>query len=262
MQRVGVLVLVCCFAAACDRGPRPAECRQVVAAIRAPGPGEPDDRYRDTKEAVLARCIQDKWSRAAIKCFAAAMTRDERKQCIERRLTEKQRDLFVRDMANLQPDLTAEQMDERLAKLTEFKDAMCACRDAACAGQVSQQMTRWSQDMAMQQAQPPKLSPADQERAARIGEEMAVCMQSAMGPGSPTDAMHYLAKNGEFKDRLCACTDATCAKSVAAEMTTWSEAFVKQVGEGSTMSHADHAKLDEIERDVQACMRRLGAARK
>lgn len=255
-------MVVSCVAASCDRGPRPAECWQVVATIRAPRPGETDDRLRDIKQAVLARCIQDKWSRAAIKCFATTASNDERTDCIENQLTAKQRELFVREMSELTPELTATQIDERLAKLVDFKDAMCSCRDAACADEVSQEMTRWAQDAAMQTSSPPRLSPADQERAAVIGSEMATCLQTAMGPGTPTDAMRYVAKNGEFKERLCACTNAACAKAVAAEMTTWSEDFVKQHAAGSSMTHSDHARLDAIERDVQACMRRLGPNRK
>jgi hypothetical protein len=264
MTRVGVwLVVVTWCATACDRRPRPAECRQVVATMRAAKPGEVDDRLRDAKEAVLARCIQDKWSRAAIKCFATATSDDARKACIEKQLTEKQREQFVRAMNELAPEPTEAEMDERLTKLAELKDAMCACRDAACANQVSDDMTRWSMAAVAQTRSPPtQLSAADQERAAAIGSEMATCLQAAMGSGPETDAMRYVAKNGEFKDRLCACTDAKCAKAVAREMTTWSEDFVKQHGDGSSMTPVDHANLDAIERDVQACMRKLGATSK
>jgi hypothetical protein len=74
-----------------------------------------------------------------------------------------------------------------MAKMTEFKDEMCKCKDATCAQEVSDKMTKWGQEQSKNQTQPPKMSDADQKKAAAIGEEMGKCMQAAMAPAAGSD---------------------------------------------------------------------------
>lgn len=74
---------------------------------------------------------------------------------------------------------------EAMAKMTEFKDEMCKCKDAKCAQDVSDKMTKWSQEQSKNQKEGPNLSEADQKKAAAIGEEMGKCMQKAMTPEAP-----------------------------------------------------------------------------
>ena len=73
---------------------------------------------------------------------------------------------------------------EAMAKMTEFKDEMCKCKDAKCAQDVSDKMTKWSQEQSKNQKEPPKMSEEDTKKAAAIGEEMGKCMQAAMGAGA------------------------------------------------------------------------------
>lgn len=72
-----------------------------------------------------------------------------------------------------------------MAKMTEFKDEMCKCKDAKCAQDVSDKMTKWGQEQSKTQKEPPKMSDADQKKAAAIGEEMGKCMQTAMAATPP-----------------------------------------------------------------------------
>ena len=72
---------------------------------------------------------------------------------------------------------------EAMAKMTEFKDEMCKCKDAKCAQDVSDRMTKWSQEQSKTQKEA-KMSDEDTKKAAAIGEEMGKCMQSAMGAGA------------------------------------------------------------------------------
>ena len=74
-----------------------------------------------------------------------------------------------------------------MAKMTEFKDEMCKCKDAKCAQEVSDKMTKWSQEQSKNQKEPPKMSEEDTKKAAAIGEEMGKCMQAAMGAGTAVD---------------------------------------------------------------------------
>ena len=70
---------------------------------------------------------------------------------------------------------------EAMAKMTEFKDEMCKCKDAKCAQDVSDKMTKWSQEQSKNQKEPPKMNEADTKKAQEIGEAMGKCMQTAMG---------------------------------------------------------------------------------
>lgn len=72
---------------------------------------------------------------------------------------------------------------EAMAKMEEFKNEMCKCKDAPCAEKVSKDMMDWGQKMSKDQKEPPKMSDDDQKKAAKITEEMTKCMQTAMGTG-------------------------------------------------------------------------------
>lgn len=67
---------------------------------------------------------------------------------------------------------------EAMAKMTEFKDEMCKCKDARCAQDVSARMTAWTQEQA--KGQPARMSDADIKKAQQIGEELGTCMAKAM----------------------------------------------------------------------------------
>lgn len=84
-------------------------------------------------------------------------------------------------------------------------------------------------------------------------------MQKVFGMATPHDATEYIAKNSELRDRLCACKDLACGEAVNRELTAWSEAFVKGLPQGATMSPADDRTMQKIEHEVRACMRALRA---
>ena len=74
---------------------------------------------------------------------------------------------------------------EAIAKLEELTDDMCACTDRTCADTVTQEMTRWSTEMAKDHAD---LKPTAEEieEATRISERLSKCMMAAMGYGAPS----------------------------------------------------------------------------
>ena len=71
-----------------------------------------------------------------------------------------------------------------MAKMTEFKDEMCKCKDPKCAQDVSDKMTKWSQSQP-QGDKAPKMSEADTKKAQAIGEELGKCMGAAMAVAPP-----------------------------------------------------------------------------
>ena len=103
-----------------------------------------------------------------------------------------------------------------MAKMSEFKDEMCKCKDAKCAQDVSDKMTKWSQEQAKNQKEPPKMSEADTKKAAEIGEQMGKCMQDAMGAGGEVPAGDTAAPGGDTPAAAAGDMPAECAEYKAA----------------------------------------------
>jgi hypothetical protein len=70
-----------------------------------------------------------------------------------------------------------------MAKMSEFADEMCKCKDAKCAQEVSDKMTKWGQEQSKNAKEPPKMNEADTAKAQEIGKRMGECMTKAMGAG-------------------------------------------------------------------------------
>jgi hypothetical protein len=71
-----------------------------------------------------------------------------------------------------------------MAKMTEFKDAMCKCADKACADKVTADMQKWTTDMAKEGGdKAAAVSEEDAKKMAPINEEFAKCAGKAMMAG-------------------------------------------------------------------------------
>ena len=70
-----------------------------------------------------------------------------------------------------------------MSKMKEFRDEMCKCKDAKCAQDVSDKMTKWGQEQAKGAKEPPKMNEADTAEFQKVGKEMGECMTKAMGAG-------------------------------------------------------------------------------
>jgi hypothetical protein len=72
---------------------------------------------------------------------------------------------------------------DMMAKMTEFKDAMCKCADKACADKVTADMTKWQADMAKEAGDKPVVpNEEDMKKMAPVTEELGKCMAKAMTP--------------------------------------------------------------------------------
>jgi hypothetical protein len=78
---------------------------------------------------------------------------------------------------------------EAMAKMGEFKDKMCACKDAKCAQGVQEEMTKWSQEMAKNAGdkKPEPMSEEDTKKYTEATTKMAECAQTAMSAGGGAD---------------------------------------------------------------------------
>ncbi len=71
-----------------------------------------------------------------------------------------------------------------LAKLGDFANQMCDCKDAACATKVSDAMTAWGQEM--MKSNPPKPTPEEAKQGEEKSKMLTTCMQKAMATPAAT----------------------------------------------------------------------------
>jgi len=65
---------------------------------------------------------------------------------------------------------------DAIAKLTELKDKMCACKDQACTGRVSEEMTQWGQEVAKAGGdQEARRSPEDMKQMRQVTQDLIRC---------------------------------------------------------------------------------------
>lgn len=169
---VWVMVLGACYAnkeapppVAANACPAPElNCKEAVETSRALASKHP----RDVTIAI-GECDQDGWSVALRKCVASAHTRDDLDQCSLRHKVI-HHSVFADRSSNT----------EAMAAMTGFKDKMCACTDTKCAQLVADDMTKWGQEQAKDNRDPPKMSEEEVRAFTQIGEDMGKCMQKAM----------------------------------------------------------------------------------
>ena len=77
---------------------------------------------------------------------------------------------------------------EAVAKMTEFKDEMCKCKDKACADKVQESMTKWSTEMASKAGdkKDQKADEATMKKMTEVGQAYGECMTKAMSAGAET----------------------------------------------------------------------------
>jgi hypothetical protein len=69
---------------------------------------------------------------------------------------------------------------DALSKMTEFKDKMCACKTPACATDVTNEMTKWSQSVPKEQGdKAAAMSPEETKKFTAISEELSKCSADA-----------------------------------------------------------------------------------
>ena len=76
---------------------------------------------------------------------------------------------------------------DALSKMTEFKDKMCACKTPACATDVTNEMTKWSQSVPKEHGdKAAAMSPEETKKFTAISEELAKCSADAAKVAVPT----------------------------------------------------------------------------
>lgn len=149
-----------------------------------------------------------------------------------------------------------------MAKLTEFKTQMCACKDTPCAKRVSADMAAWGKQQSTDK--PAALSAAEQTQASELGTQLGECMMRATagaanlapvaagsgsaGSGSAAPAPPVV-KNTQGLPKECddykATIDrlATCESLSAAARETFVKGYAEAAGRWAAMPEASKATL-------------------
>jgi len=160
------------------------ECSQAAAAYAKTLRPKKGAKVEPGKlEGIIAKhCVDDEWNKALRTCMASsggeAAPGKPRPVCAERHQTQDQQEKLAAAVGPFVESI----FEELMADMRRFADSMCACKDAKCAQGVSDELTKWSQELAKRMPEPPQMTEADQKRAAELGEKMGKCMQVAMTP--------------------------------------------------------------------------------
>jgi hypothetical protein len=211
-----LLVLV----AACGSAVSPASARydrcDQIKVTAAP------DEADVVKAVVVQRCTQDAWECAPGDDLDVCKIKlgDDQKKKLAAEL-----DVVLAGLA--------------VGKLADFERQMCACKtgNKACAARVK---TAW---VDYERVHPPQSG--DRHRG-EILKAAQKCEALAMRE-DPMAAMR------RFKDEMCGCADAECAKKVSDEMTTWAQEHFKD-GDYEKMSEDDMKAATEIGMAMANCM--------
>ncbi|HTL34445.1 MAG TPA: hypothetical protein VL326_15060, partial [Kofleriaceae bacterium] len=152
--------------------------KQIVVMLSS---GDKSVSMMEVVGVVVKICTDMKWPDPARSCFAKAQSRDSLRTCEHETLTGTQAD----KLDDATGGISSVSTQEALKKMGELADKMCACKDAKCAQDVSDEMTKWGQEMSKEMKDPPKMSEADTEKAQAIGMRMGECMTKAMQADVP-----------------------------------------------------------------------------
>src|SRR5438067_603216 len=87
--------------------------------------------------------------------------------------------------------------NDAMAKMGEYKDKMCGCKDKACADKVNDEYTKTMTEMAKDTSAKP--SEDDMKKGAEMAKDYADCMSKAMGGGDMKGDMKGDEKKGDEK---------------------------------------------------------------
>src|SRR5262245_44978136 len=185
MGQIACVVLAVACVVACDSGTKASssECSATATAIVTKlSVDNPQSEIQAAIADVSRLCSEDHWTPEARNCFRAMKTAEDVRACSYTHITQQQKDRFESATAPLVAKRT---FARAIAKLRDFRDKMCVCKehDAACAQRVNDEMTSWAQEEAKDVGvRPPKPTEEEMRQATEVTEQLGKCMQKAMKP--------------------------------------------------------------------------------
>lgn len=154
------------------------ECSQIAGTAAKSMRAKPNAPAGKLEAEIAKRCVDDEWNTALRRCMSTATSDADRGKCTDRHLTRDQQEKLTAAVGPYVESL----LEEAMTAMRGFADRMCACKDAQCAQQVSEEMQKWGQEISKRENELRAMSEADQQRASELGEKMGKCMQTVMTP--------------------------------------------------------------------------------
>ena len=129
-------------------------------------------------------------------------------------------------------------------ELGAVRDKVCACKDAACAEKLEEELKASPRREELEQ-EIKALSDGDRQKIEVIEDAIKAC-KSKLAGGDQLAAME------QFRDKMCACKDKECAEKVMQEMTVWGNSH-----KDDTASPEDLKKAAEIGEELGRCGAKL-----
>jgi hypothetical protein len=130
-----------------------------------------------------------------------------------------------------------------IAEVTAMKDKTCACKDAACAKKLKEEFKESPRRKELKK-QIKALPDEDRDKIKAIDDEMEACDRK-LGGGEMIAAL------AQFKDKMCACQDKTCAEKVSQEMMVWAKSHADDDSKPDTDTMKEATELSE---QMSKCM--------
>lgn len=162
--------------------PAAGECAAIAPTLAKSYKGRPNLEAGKLDRTISSHCVDDDWNKALRACLKTSASERDSSRCKHDHMT---RDQGKRLDGALEPDVVSGAA-EAMAAMHAFAEKMCTCKDSACAQRVSDEMTKWAQEMSRSEKEPPRMTEKDTQEAAALGEQMGRCMQAAMGASPPT----------------------------------------------------------------------------
>ncbi|MBP6632148.1 MAG: hypothetical protein KA297_22200 [Kofleriaceae bacterium] len=203
---VRTLLVVVVLAAACKGDKPAADCAAVAEvmfskalASRAKDLENPRvaakvaEAVAPIKTAMTARCRDDGWSAAARACMAASADDAAFKACERKHLTVEQQANAKDALDGFDEPPSRDKVNKMLARMTTFKERMCACTDQACADAVSAELAAFGKESSDQGLAdlkagraPDKMNDEEIARSKTISDELAACaVKASAGSAAP-----------------------------------------------------------------------------
>ena len=158
---------------------------------------------------------------------------------------------------------SADEGDE-LAKMKELEDSMCACKDKACADQVTEQYVKWgakqtSSKRVLRDVELKQMGETTQRytecatTALMAGREEALLPDAAVAPArTKTKTEKTLERLTQFRDEMCGCTDKACADAIDTLQEQWT------TGRANPGGTEDEKRIRALVHSIQACALEAG----
>lgn len=182
LKYLGIVVFI--FGAACSKGDKCEKAYDKIAPLMKALQKDSKKDDKDDRAKMVGKCkteLKEHPEREKmLDCIlgvSGELTMDKMMECSKEEKAERKKDKG--ENAAGAGGGGAMKAAESIAKMSEFKDQMCACADAACATKVSEAMTQWGQEMAKNMGDA-KMSEEDTKKSAEIATQMGECSQKAM----------------------------------------------------------------------------------